>query len=127
MEPIDALVTTSFMALVVAYIVEIVRKHFPNLTGDLIRVVAVAIGYAAALAWGLDVAEPLGFVGLPTELGYLATALVIAGEAGIIGSAKNAIRARDPQSSMAAPISVEVPATEETAEGISETVKPNES
>lgn len=108
MEPIDALVTTTFLALVVAWIIEIVRKHLPSLDGDLLRLVTVILGYAAAFGWSLDVATEFGFGGLPAELGYLATAFVIAGEAGIIGSAKNALRARDPLSSLYPPVSVEL-------------------
>lgn len=99
-EAVNALVTVGFLALVIQYAIEWVRGRAPNLDSDIVRAVAILLGYGAAWLWDLDVAGDFGFEGLPLALSYLVAALVIAGLAGFLGSAKNALRARDPNSTL---------------------------
>ena len=102
-QPVNALVTVGFLSIIVALVIERVRKRAPNLDGDLIVVVALALGYAAAWAWKLDVAASFGYEGLPVLLSYLVAAFAIAGVSGFIGTAKGAIASRDPNSEVAPP------------------------
>lgn len=99
-EAVNVLVTVAFLSLVIQYLIEWVRGRFPGFDSDLVRIVALVLGYVAAWLWDLDVAGDFGFAGLPVALSYLVAALVIAGLSGILGSAKNALRSQDPQSSI---------------------------
>lgn len=92
--------TVLFLSLIIQYLVEWVRGRWANLDGDILRVVTIAIGIGAAFAYDLNVSADLGFEGLPEALGYVATGLVIAGVSGFLGTGKNALRARDPKSSI---------------------------
>lgn len=98
-EVINPTVTVLFLSVIVGLIVERVRARVSNLDGDLVTVVSLALGYGAALLWDLQVAADYGFDGLPVALDYLVGAAAIAGVAGILSAAKNALRARDPNSS----------------------------
>ena len=100
---VNAGVTVAFLALVVQYVLEWLRGRWQSLDGDLLRVLALVIGYGAAYAYDLDVAAEFGFEGLPTALGYLVAAFVIAGLSGVISSGKNALRSRDPLSDVPPP------------------------
>ena len=102
-QPVNALVTVGFLSVVVALVIERIRKRAPGLDGDLIVLFSTALGYAAAWAWGLDVAASFGYEGLPVQLSYLVAALVIAGASGFIGTTKGAIASRDPNSSVPPP------------------------
>lgn len=84
MEAFDVLVTATFIAVVVAKVIERIRVRFPALDGDLVTLVAIVFGTAIAWGYGLDAAEALGLGGLAAPFGYLATGLFIAGEAGIL-------------------------------------------
>lgn len=99
-QAINSLVTVTFLALVIQYFVEWLRSRWESVDGDIIRLISLVIGFGAAYFWELDVAADFGFEGLPTVLGYLVAAFVIAGISGIFGSGKNAIRSKDPASSM---------------------------
>lgn len=100
---VNVAVTVTFLALVVQYLIEWIRGRFGGLDGDLIRLVALLLGFGAAWTWDLDVAADFGFEGLPVILSYVVAAFVIAGLSGIFGSAKNALRSRDPLSSIPPP------------------------
>lgn len=102
-QPVNALVTVGFLSIIVALVIERIRKRAPGLDGDLITVLALVLGYAAAWAWKLDVAASFGYEGLPVLLSYLVAAGAIAGVSGFIGTAKGAIASRDPNSSTPAP------------------------
>ena len=102
-QPVNALVTVGFLALVVSMVIERLRKRVPKLDGDLITVIATAIGYAAAWAWGLDVAASFGYEGLPVQLSYLVAALAIASASGFLATTKGAISSRDPNSDVPSP------------------------
>lgn len=92
--------TVLFLSLIIQYVVEWVRGRWASLDGDILRVITIAIGIGAAVGFDLNTAGELGYEGLPPVLGYVATGLVIAGVAGFLGTGKNALRARDPKSSI---------------------------
>jgi hypothetical protein len=98
-EVISATATVALLALLVAFVVERVRRHLPNLDGDVVVLVSWVLGVALSWWWDLRVAAEYGFAGVPRELDYIATGLIIAGAAGFIGTAKNVLRAHDPASS----------------------------
>lgn len=102
-QAVNALVTVGFLSLIVSLVIERLRKRVPKLDGDLITGIAIAVGFAAAFAWKLDVAASFGYEGLPVMLSYLVAALAIAGASGFIATAKGAIASRDPNSSVPAP------------------------
>ena len=100
MEPINALVTVSFLAFVVQMILERVKSHFPRLHGDVLALTAFLLGTGLAWYWDLRIGADLGYNGLPPALEYVAAGLVVAGVAGLIANTKNAMRASDPTSSL---------------------------
>lgn len=99
-EAINVVATVGFLALVIQFLIEWVRGRFPNLDGDVVRVFALVLGIGSAVVWDLNSAELTGFDGLPEVLGYVATGFVIAGFSGILAAAKNAMRAKDPNSTI---------------------------
>lgn len=100
MDPINVAVTVALLTVLVASAVEFATSTFKNLDGNWIRLIAVAAGIGLALLYDLQGAADLGYDGLPASLDYVVTGLVIAGAAGWAGTAKNALRAKDPQSSL---------------------------
>lgn len=99
-DPINVAITVGLLTVLVASGVEFAASTFPKLDGNWIRLIAVAAGVGLALGYDLQAAAELGYHGLPPSLDYLVTGLVIAGSAGWVGTAKNALRAKDPQSSL---------------------------
>lgn len=93
--------TVLFLSLIIQYVVEWIRGRWASLDGDVLRLFTIAIGIGAAFGFDLNTAADLGYEGLPVSLGYVATGLVIAGVSGFLGTGKNALRARDPKSSIA--------------------------
>jgi MFS superfamily sulfate permease-like transporter len=98
MEPVNALVTVTFISGVIALVIERLRARLPNLDGDLVNLVALALGTAVAWGYALDVSADVGLGGLAAPFNYLATGIVITFGAGFIGTLKNAQRAEDPKS-----------------------------
>ena len=101
MDPsVNAVVSVGFLAAIIAYILERVRARMPGLDGDLLVAVSVLVGVGLAFLLDLDIAADLGLEGLVAPLGTIATGLAIASVTGLFGTAKNALRARDPKSSI---------------------------
>lgn len=99
----DVLVTVLFLAAIVQTILERVRSRWTNLDGDLVFVAAVVLSYGLAVVFDLTAAADLGFAGLPVVLDLLATAIFIAGGAGLLASWKDSNRATIPTSSLYVP------------------------
>lgn len=102
----DVLVTVLFLAAIVQAILERVRSRWTNLDGDLVFLAAVVLSFGLAVAFDLTAAADLGFAGLPTVLDLLATAIFIAGGAGLLASWKDSNRATIPTSSLYTPPSI---------------------
>ena len=92
--------TVLFLSLIIQYVIEWVRTRWSTLDGDLIRLISIVLGIAAAVGFDLDTAADVGFADMPKALSYVLTGLVIAGAAGFLGTGKNALRAKDPLSSV---------------------------
>lgn len=99
-EAVNVAVTVTFLSIIIQYLVEWIRGRFTSLDGDVVRGIAIVLGIGSAVVFDLNSAELVGFVGLPEVLGFIATGLVIAGFSGILSAGKNALRVRDPNSTI---------------------------
>lgn len=84
--------TVVLLSVLVALVLERIRRNFPRFHGDLVTAVAWILGAALAAWWDLRVAAEYGFPGVPAPLDYVVTGGIIAGVAGIVGEGKQAMR-----------------------------------